>query len=111
MTNTIPAARVLELLSKATVLGISYTVREYDSKYYILFDVDWYYKETKRWSTETVIITKGNQSKWSTCWDFDSFMAQLDAKVKELEQERIKTEKREKLVKRLTQEERELLGV
>lgn len=109
--SMIYASQVLELLAKATKLHIPYEVYEYDDEYSIQFKVDWYAEETNSWGYETVIITKNSQSRWSTCWDFDSFMVQLDAKLKEQEQEAIKAEKRKELLERLTSEELELLGL
>lgn len=108
---TITAAQVLELLAKATLLRIPYEVYEYGDEYSIQFQVDWYAEETNSWSTETVVISKDNQSRWGTCWDFDSFMVQLDEKLKEQKEKKIKAEKRKELIARLTQEERELLGI
>lgn len=111
MTNTITTTEVLEMLSKATLLHIPYEVYEYDDEYSIQFKVDWYVEDINSWSIETVIILKDNQSRWSTCWDFDSFMNQLDTKLKEKEQEKIKAERRKELIEKLTLEERELLGL
>lgn len=109
--SMIYAAQVLELLSKATKLRIPYKVYEYGDEYSIQFQVDWYVEETNSWSTESVIISKDNQSKWGTCWDFDSFMKELEIKLGEKELEKIREQKRKELLAKLTNEEKELLGL
>lgn len=107
------ATDILEMLAKASKLRIRYDVYDYEEKneYSIRFEVDWYADEHETYSYERVIISKDNQSKWSTCWDFDSFMLQLDEKLKEQEQEEYKAQKRKELIDSLTPEQRELLGV
>ena len=109
----ITAAQVLELLAKATKLHIHYGVYDYEEtdEYAIQFEVDWYADEHETYSYEKVIISKDSQSRWGTCWNFDSFMQQLDEKLKEQEQEKIKAEKRKELINSLTPEQRELLGL
>lgn len=107
------ATDILELLAKASKLRIQYAVYDHKEKneYIILFEVDWYADEHETYSCQRVIISKDNQSKWGTCWDFDSFMLQLDEKLKEQEQKKSKAQKRKELIDSLTPEQRELLGV
>lgn len=108
---TITATQVLQLLAKATKLYIRYDVYEDDGEHFIQFEVDWYADEHNGFSYEKVHISKENESKWGVCWDFDSFMKQLDDKLKEQEQKELKEEKRKALIARLTPEERELLDL
>jgi len=108
---TITATQVLEMLAKATKLNVHYGVYEDDGEHFIQFEVDWYADSCSTYSYEKVHISKQNESRWGVCWDFDSFMTQLDDKLKEQEREKYKAEKRKELIAKLTDEERELLGV
>ena len=108
---TITATQVLEMLTKARKLSVPYDVYEDDDGHFIQFSVGWYSDERHSSSHEKVFITRKNESHWDTCWDFDSFMHQLDDELKEQEQKEIKAKKRKELVASLTEEQRELLGV
>ncbi len=108
---TITATQVLEMLEKARQLSIQYEVYDDETSYRIRFYVDWHWEKTKKYSHEEVIISKDNKSLYSTCWDFDSFMIQLNVKLEEQKQKEIKAQKRKELIARLTDEEKELLGV
>jgi hypothetical protein len=108
---TITATQVLELLAKATKLHISYSVYEDDNEHFIQFEVDWYGDDYSTISYEKVHISNQNESRWGVCWNYESFMIQLDDKLKEEEQKEIKAKKRKELIASLTEEQRELLGV
>jgi len=82
------ASQVLELLAKANRLSINYDVREEDD-YIISFYVNWF---TERYGYEKVIISKDNQDKSGSDWNFDTFMDMLDEKLKEQEEKKIKAE-------------------
>jgi len=105
--SMIYASQVLELLAKANRLSINYDVREEDD-YIISFYVNWF---TERYGYEKVIISKDNQDKSGSDWNFDTFMDMLDEKLKEQEEKKIKAEKRKELINSLTPEQRELLGL
>ena len=109
---TITSTQVLEMLAKASKLGIHYGVYEDDDMHFIQFVVNWFSDEHRDYSYEKVFITKENES-WCKFqgWDFWTFMMMLDDKLKEKKQEEIKAEKRQKLIDKLTSEERELLGL
>jgi hypothetical protein len=108
----ITATQVLEMLTKARKLGINYDVYEDDDGHLIQFIVCWYSDDLHSSSHEKVFINRKNESDWySGDWSFESFMDQLDNKLKEQEQENIKREKRKELIASLTEEQRELLGV
>ena len=107
---TITATQVLELLTKATKLHIHYSVYEDDGEHFIQFEVDWYAGDYSTYSYEKVHISNQNESRWGVCWNFDTFMTQLDEKLEEERQEEIKAEKRKELIAKLTDEEMELLG-
>jgi len=108
---TITATQVLEMLAKATKLHISYRVYEDDGEHFIQFEVDWYGDDYSTYSYEKVRISNQNESRWGVCWNFDSFMTQLDDKLKEQEREKYKAEKRKELIAKLTDEEKELLNL
>lgn len=108
---TITATQVLQLLAKATKLHIHYNVYEDDGEHFIQFEVNWYADEHNGFSYEKVHISKENESRWGVCWDFDSFMKQLDEKLEEREQKELKEEKRKALIASLTPEQRELLEI
>ena len=106
---TITATQILQLLAKATLLYIHYDVYEDDGEYFIQFEVDWYADEHNGFSYEKVFI----DDRYSNTFErgFDSFMKQLDDKLKEKEQKELKEEKRKALIASLTQEQRELLNL
>jgi hypothetical protein len=105
---TIKATELLKLLTKAEKLDLSVVVRE-DK------DGDYVIKITERWGDDfnaAAIITQQGESNWNKGeYSFDAMMDILDEMLEEKEQEKIKAEKRKELIARLTDEERELLGV
>lgn len=106
---TIKATELLELLSKADKLGLRCFVVEYDEHYSISF----YEMFNNDGFREKVGISKDGKSDWSTLGGvpFKYMMETVDAMLKEKEEEKIKAEKRKELIKSLTPEQRELLGV
>jgi hypothetical protein len=109
---TITASQILEMLSKAEKLGIHYKVDEDTRGHTIQFTVGWFADEYKDYSYEKVFISKENEKTFSSSyWGFDTMMNILDEKLEEQEQEKIKEQKRQELIARLSDEERELLGL
>jgi hypothetical protein len=105
---TIKVTELLELLSKADKLGFSYSVKEFDDDYLISF----YEMFNNGGFKEKVTITKEGKSEWGVCSvPFDYMVETLDAMLKQKEEEKIKEEKRKELIARLSDEEKELLGV
>jgi hypothetical protein len=99
---------LLDLLTYAGELGLSYDVKEdTDGDYKIRF----YELYTNNFD-ETTFITKECESNWynSGC-SFDYLMDTFVSMLKQKEEEKIKAEKRKELIARLTDEEKELLGV
>jgi hypothetical protein len=110
----ITATQVLEMLTKAGKLGIHYDVYTDDEEHEhcIQFSVCWYADEFNSYSLEKVFITKEDESCYEPQgWEFSTFMMMLDEKLGEQEQKNIKAEKRKELIAKLTNEEKELLGV
>lgn len=108
----ITATQILEMLSKADKLGVDYDV--YDAEEYghfVQFEVDWFADEVCSYSYEKVFINLTNESDGYSGWDFFSWMNMLDEKLEEQQQKELKEQKRRELIARLTDEEKELLGV
>jgi hypothetical protein len=99
---------LLELLAKAEQLDLSIFVKQdKDGNYVVTF----YELYTNRFD-ETVIITKECENDWNngTCsceYLMDTFVDML----KQKEEEKLKEQKRKELLTRLTDEEKELLGL
>ena len=108
---TVSTTELLELLSYATQLGLSYDVKEdTDGDYKIRF----YELYTNNFN-ETVFITKECESNWyssggSFC-SFDYLMDTFVSMLKQKEEEKLKEQKRQQILARLSNEEKELLGV
>lgn len=112
MATEITATQVLDMLAKATKLGINYDVHPDKDGHSIRFEVDWYADQHSRWTYLTVFVTKDSQS-WSSKGDypFDTWSFLLDEELQKQKQNEEKAEKRKAILEKLTQEERELLGV
>ena len=110
---TITATQVLQLLAKANKLGASPIVGEREGGHIITFWYDFYGNGGE---TEIVFISVENESvikygNGNATYDFNTMMGILDGMLREKEQEKIKAEKRKEVLARLTDEEKELLGV
>ena len=99
---------LLELLAYAGELDLSIFVREDEDGYYV---VKFYELYTNKFAEHT-IITKEGDNDWcngGTCsfeYLMDTFVDMLKKK-----EEKLKAQKRQELLARLTNEEKELLGV
>ena len=106
---TIKATELLKLFSKAKQLQLSVEVREDKDGDYVVRIYEMFCQEG---FDEKVIITQKAESDWNKgCYSFDTMMDILDEQLEEKRQEEIKAEKRKELIARLTDEEKELLGV
>jgi hypothetical protein len=106
---TIKATELLKFLSKANTLGLSVEVCEDKDGDYVVSIFHLFKQES---FYETVIITQegeGNYNKGN--YSFDTMMKVLDEMLEEKRQEEIKEQKRKELLARLTDEEKELLGL
>ena len=105
---TIKATELLKLFTKAEKLDLSVVVREDKDEDYVI-------KIAEKWGddfNENVIITQKGESNWNKGnYSFDTMMDILDEMLEEKLLEEIKTRKRQELIARLTDEEKELLGV
>jgi hypothetical protein len=105
---TIKTTDLLELFTYATQLGLSYDVKEdTDGDYKIRF----YELYTNNFD-ETTFITKECESNWynSGC-SFDYLMDTFVSMLKKKEEEKLKAQKRQEVLAKLTDEELELLGL
>ncbi len=105
---TIKATEFLKLFTKAKQLDLSVEVREDDGDYVIRI-YEMFHPEG---FDETVFINQQGETNWDKrCYSFDYMMDVLDEMLEEKRQEEIKEQKRQELLARLTDEEKELLGV
>ena len=106
---TIQATELLKLFSKAKQLGFSVEVREDKDGDYVVRIYEMFRPEN---FDEKVVITQKGESDWNKGdYCFDAMMDVLDGMLEEKRQEKIKEQKRQELLARLTSEEKELLGV
>jgi hypothetical protein len=105
---TIKATELLKLFSKAEKLQLNVAVREDDGDYVIRI----YEMFRPENFDEKVVITQKGESDWDKGdYSFDCMMDILDEQLEEKRQEEIKEQKRQELLARLTDFEKDLLGV
>ncbi len=108
---TIKVTELLKLLTKVEKLGLSVNVREdkagdYVIKIFNMFEFDSKFEPYK------VVITQKGESDWNKGnYCFDAMMDVLDGELEEQKQKEIKEQKRQELIARLTDEEKELLNL
>ena len=105
---TIKTTDLLELLAYAGELDLSIFVREDEEGNYV---VKFYELYTNKFA-EHIIINKEGENDWNkgTCsceYLMDTFVSML----KQKEEEKLKAQKRQEVLNRLTDEELKLLGV
>ena len=106
---TIRETELLKLFSKANQLDLSVEVREDKDGDYVIRIFEMFHPEG---FDETVFINQQGETNWDKrCYSFDYMMDVLDEMLEEKRQEEIKEQKRQELLARLTDEEKELLGV
>ena len=99
---------LLDLLAYAGQLDLSIFVREDEDGYYVLKFYELYTNDFD----ETLFINKEGENDWNkgTC-SFEYLMDTFVGMLKQKEEEKLKAQKRQELLARLTNEEKELLGV
>jgi len=107
----ITATELLDFLTKAQkVSGAGAAFRQVDGGYYITLYCDWYGDNI--YSRKTTFIDNKGNSTWDTGdYDFGTMSGVLDDMIERELQKEIKEQKRQELIARLTDEEKELLGV
>ena len=105
----IKATELLKLFSKAKQLDLSVEVCEDKDGDYVVRIYEMFRLEN---FDENVVITQKGESDWNKGnYCFDAMMDVLDDMLEDKRQEEIKEQKRQELLARLTDEEKELLGV
>ena len=107
----ITTTELLDFLCKAEKLSIvDVSFRQTDEGYTITLSDDWY--DSNEWSNKTVFITNEGESTWDKGdYEFYTMNNILDEKLEEQKQKEIKAQKRKELIARLTDDEKDLLGV
>ena len=106
---TIRETELLKLFAKADKLQLNVVVREDKDGDYVVRIYEMFRQEG---FDEKVVITQKGESDWNKgAYGFDAMMDILDEMLEEKRQEEIKAQKRQELLARLTDEEKELLGV
>lgn len=106
---TIKATELLKLFTKAEKLGLSVVVREHPDGDYVIRIYEMFRSEG---FDEKMFITQKGESNWNKAsYTIDGMMDVLDNMLEDKRQEEIKEQKRQELIARLTDEEKELLGV
>ena len=106
---TIKTTELLKLFTKAKQLDLSVEVYEDKDDDYVIRIYEMFRSEG---FDEKVVITQKGESNWNKgCYSFDCMMDVLDNMLEDKRQEEIKEQKRQELIARLTDEEKELLGV
>ena len=108
---TIQATELLKLFIKAKKLGLSVVVCEdIDGDYVIkIFNM---FEANSKFEPYKVVITQKGEMTWDKgTYSFNTMMGLLDEMLEEKRQEEIKEQKRQELLARLTDEEKELLNL
>lgn len=112
----ITTTELLNFLTKAQKLSITdITFRQTDEGYAIILRDDWY--DDNDWHNQGVFITNEGESGWDNVmkgtqfYGFDTMNRILDEKLEEQKEKEIKAQKRKELLARLSDEEKELLGL
>jgi hypothetical protein len=106
---TIRETELLKLFSKAKQLNLSVEVCEDKDGDYVIRIYEMFRSEG---FDEKVVITQNGESNWNKgSYGFDAMMDWFDVMLEEKRQEKIKEQKRQELLARLTDFEKDLLGV
>ncbi len=106
---TIQATELLQLFTKANKLLLSVEFRQDKDGDYVIKIFKLFENEFEPYE---VIITQKGESNWCKGdYHFDTMMNILDEMIEEKRQEELKAQKRKELIARLTDEEKELLGL
>ena len=114
MTEPITTTRLLDFLAKADKVSseVRITERFWQGRelYEIAIHCDW--DDNGDFYTHTTSITKEGLSTWQNSdYEFFTMDSVLDGLVQKVEERELKRQKRQELLSRLTDEEKELLGV
>ena len=108
----IETTELLDFLTKAQkVSPYGATFRQTDEGYKITLYCDWH--DDGNNYKQSIFIDNEGESSWNNGEDYDFYTMNdiLDEMIKLQKQKEIKAQKRQELIARLTDEEKELLGV
>ena len=104
----IKTTELLKLLSYATEVSLSYNVKKDDDGSYSIKFYELYANRVN----ETIYITDEGENDWyNDGVDFEYLLNIFVDMLKEQEEEKLKEQKRQEVLNKLTTEEKELLGV
>ena len=110
MTKTVTTTQLLDFLVKADKVGSHLTFNKRNGEYEIGVYCDW--DDNDDFYNQNTFISETGHSTWETSdYDFFTMNSVLDELVKKEEEREMKRQKRHELLSRLTDEEKELLGV
>jgi len=112
MSKTITLKELLDFLAKAHKVSSGLRVIDMEQKgeYAIGIYCDWH--DDGNFHIQTTSITEeGKSNSKSSNYDFFTMNNLLDEVIKKKEEREVKKQKRRELISRLTDEEKELLGV
>ena len=104
---TIKITDLLDLLAYAGELDLSIFVKKNKNEDYVLKFYELY---TYNFD-ERVVITKEGESNWDKCGSFEYLMDTFVDMLSKKKEEKLKSQKRQELLNKLTDEELELLGI
>ena len=103
MSKTITTTQLLDFLVKVDKVSSHVTFKKVGGEYVIDIHCDW--DDNNNFYTQTTVISEEGHSTWkSSDYEFFTMGSVLDELVK-------KSQKRQELLSRLTDEEKELLGL
>ena len=105
---TIKTTDLLELLAYAGELDLSIFVKQDKDGDYV---VKFYEPYTNNFAEHTTITTEGENDWCVSGCSFEYLMDTFVGMLKQKEEEKLKAQKRQEVLARLTNEEKELLGV
>ena len=109
MSERVTATQLLDFLAKANKVASHVTVQGKNGSYAIGICADW--DGTNHFETQITCIRDGRSTWQGSDYSFSTMDTVLNQLVKEKEERETKRQKREQLLSRLTDEEKELLGV
>ena len=111
MSETITTTQLLDFLAKAAKVSSHVTVTQVTNFYLIAINAAW--DDNNNFYTKSTYITAAGHSTWDSSapgdYDFFTMSNVLNELVKREEEMEIKRQKRQELLSRLTDEEKELL--
>ncbi len=105
----VTTTQLLDFFSKVQTIGAPTHVNKIDGGYEVIVDWDW--TGTHFYSESFVITDKGVSTTDGRDHDFAIMDELIDQFVKEHEEKELKMRKRKEVLSRLTDEEKELLGL